>query len=93
MRTPVPENFKGENFKRSQMRENLDINSKEWCDIVFEGKNKEYGAYTLRKSSNKRHGRALLIISVLFVFSLLLPGMIKTVLPEKKEKMVEGKTR
>jgi periplasmic protein TonB len=52
-------------------------------------KNKDYGAYDMRKLSNNRHGKALLIISVLFVFSLLLPGLIKTVLPEKKEKMVE----
>jgi len=71
------------------MRKNLDINSQEWCDIVFEGKNKAYGAYIIRKYSNKRHTKALLIISLLFVFLLLMPGMIKTVLPEKKERMVE----
>jgi periplasmic protein TonB len=76
-------------LKRSWMRKNLDINSKEWCDIVFEGKNKDYGAYVLRKLSNKRHGKALIIVSILFVFLLLLPGLIKTVLPEKKERMVE----
>jgi len=71
------------------MRKNIDINSQEWCDIVFEGKNKAYGAYIMRKLSNKRHVKALLLISIVFVFSLLLPGLIKTVLPEKKEKMVE----
>jgi periplasmic protein TonB len=71
------------------MRKNIDINSQEWCDIVFEGKNKAYGAYVLRNLSNKRHAKALFIISIIFIFSLLLPGLIKTVLPEKKEKMVE----
>jgi periplasmic protein TonB len=71
------------------MRKNININSQEWCDIIFEGKNKDYGAYEIRKLSNKRHRKALFIISILFVFSLLLPGLIKTVLPEKKEKMVE----
>lgn len=76
-------------LKRRYMRKNIDINSQEWCDIIFEGKNKAYGAYVLRKLSNKRHGKALLIISTLFIFALLLPGLIKTVLPEKKEKMVE----
>ena len=76
-------------LKRRYMRKNIDINSQEWCDIIFEGKNKAYGAYVLRKLSNKRHGKALFIISILFIFSLLMPGLIKTVLPEKKEKMIE----
>jgi periplasmic protein TonB len=76
-------------LKRRYMRKNIDINSQEWCDLVFEGKNKAYGAYVLRNLSNKRHSKALFIISILFIFSLLLPGLIKTVLPEKKEKMVE----
>ena len=71
------------------MRKNIDINSQEWCDIVFEGKNKDYGAYAMRKLSGKTHGKALFIISFLFIILLLLPGLIKTVLPEKKEKMVE----
>ena len=76
-------------LEKRNVRKNIDINSKEWCDIVFEGKNKAYGAYVLRNLSDKRHRRALIIISILFVVSLLLPRLIKTVLPEKKEKMVE----
>jgi len=76
-------------LEKRYLRKNIDINSKEWCDIVFEGKNKAYGAYVLRNFSNKRHGKALIIISIIFVVSLLLPGLLKTVLPEKKEKMVE----
>ncbi len=71
------------------MQKNIDINSKEWCEIVFEGKNKEYGAYVLRKLSDRRHTKALVIVSILFVTAILLPGVIKTVLPEKKQRMVE----
>src|SRR5580693_8884901 len=40
-------------------------------DIIFEGKNKEYGAYELRKTYNKRMVKAILgtgiIIVLLFV--------------------------
>lgn len=32
---------------------NVSIFNREWIDLVFEGKNKEYGAYELRKNSSK----------------------------------------
>lgn len=31
--------------------------SKEWCDLVFEGRNKEYGAYALRRDTGRRYRR------------------------------------
>ena len=30
----------------------IDLTSKEWCDLVFEGRNKSYGAYDLRMTSS-----------------------------------------
>ncbi|MGM9859701.1 MAG: energy transducer TonB [Muribaculaceae bacterium] len=44
------------------MAKDVDLSSKEWCDIVFEGKNKEFGAYVLRNQSPARHNRAVLIV-------------------------------
>jgi protein TonB len=38
----------------------LDIFTNQWLDIVFEGRNKAYGAYELRKSNNKTTVRALI---------------------------------
>ena len=32
------------------MGKEINLNSSEWRDIVFEGKNKNYGAYQLRKT-------------------------------------------
>ena len=40
----------------------IDLTSREWCDLVFEGRNKSYGAYDLRMTSSKRHNVAMLII-------------------------------
>jgi len=44
-------------------------------DILFEGRNKEYGAYTLRKGYNGRLGRSLLVMGgvvvVLFCFGFV----------------------
>ncbi len=62
---------------------NIDLNSQEWRDLIFEGKNKEYGAYVLRKSSSKRHIKALLIVVSAAIVIAFLPLLIKTVIPEK----------
>jgi protein TonB len=40
-------------------------------DIIFEGKNKSYGAYELRKSYNKRLTRALIITAALLLLVFL----------------------
>jgi len=71
------------------MQRYFDINSKEWCEIVFDGQNKNYGAYILRKLSDKRHLKALVIVSVFFILALYLPALVKTVLPEEKVRIVE----
>lgn len=56
------------------MAKDVDLSSKQWCDIVFEGKNKEYGAYQLRAGSVKRHTKATL--AVLIVLALILAAII-----------------
>jgi periplasmic protein TonB len=46
------------------------ILSADILDIVFEGRNKDYGAYELRKTYNKRIGRALLITAAIALLAL-----------------------
>lgn len=46
------------------MAKNVDLTSKEWRDLVFEGKNQEFGAYQLRKASDKRHNLAMLFVLI-----------------------------
>jgi len=52
---------------------NVDLTSKEWRDLVFADKNKDFGAYQLRKSSDKRHNLAVLftLIGLIVVFLLI----------------------
>ncbi len=59
------------------MAKDVDLSSKEWRDIVFEGKNKDFGAYVMRQNSVKRHTKAvvyvligLAILSVFLVLSI-----------------------
>lgn len=61
------------------MLKNINLNSPEWCELVFTGKNKEYGAYELRKSSSSRHIRALLIVMAGAILIMVLPAIIKSV--------------
>ncbi len=54
------------------MAKDVDLSSKEWRDIVFEGKNKAFGAYVLRAQSDKRHNEAMLFTVIGVIVILLL---------------------
>ncbi|MDR0232842.1 MAG: TonB family protein [Dysgonamonadaceae bacterium] len=71
---------------------NIDLNSQEWRDMIFEGKNKQYGAYELRKGSSKRHIRALIIVVCAVVVIAFLPMLIQAVIPERTADEELGKT-
>ena len=74
------------------MAANNDIFSNEWCELVFDAKNHEYGAYELRRNSSKRHFRALVIASIVFVFLVSSPVWLKQILPKTVEKDVSVRT-
>ena len=49
----------------------VDLTSAQWRDLVFADKNKEFGAYQLRKASDKRHNQAFLFMIIgLIIISL-----------------------
>ena len=55
-------------------KRNVDLTSQEWRDLVFADKNKDFGAYELRRQSDKRHNMAVLftIVGLIVVFILIL---------------------
>lgn len=55
----------------------LDIFRKEWLDVVFDGRNKSYGAYQLRKLSPKATNIGLFSASIVFVLLLLSPAIAR----------------
>lgn len=61
------------------MGKDINLNSSEWRDIVFEGKNKSYGAYELRKSSSKRHIVAFIVVLVFVGVVAALPAFLDAV--------------
>ena len=54
------------------MAKDVDLSSREWTDLVFEGKNKEFGAYQLRTASAKRHNMAMISVVVVMVAAFLI---------------------
>lgn len=61
------------------MGKDINLNSSEWRDIVFEGKNKSYGAYELRSSSSKRHVVAFIVVLVFVGVVAALPAFLDAV--------------
>ena len=55
---------------------NVDLNSEKWRDLIFEKRNKEYGAYYLRKTSTRRHLSALLLVICGIIVIILLAQII-----------------
>ncbi|WP_071144793.1 energy transducer TonB [Bacteroides ihuae] len=67
----------------------IDLTSLEWCELIFKGKNKAYGAYKMRGESAKRHNLAMLIVLVIALVGFSIPTLIKLATPKQKEVMTE----
>ncbi len=60
------------------MAREVNLSSREWCDLVFEGKNKDFGAYVIRTDSSRRHNKAVLWTLIgAIIFGLLAFGYVK----------------
>ena len=85
----------------------LDLVSLEWTDLVFEGRNQNYGAYQLRKETSKRNIWSIIfvvLLAILLYLGLTLENMVEahrtventqivevTSLRDKKDVKVERK--
>ena len=74
------------------MAKSANIFSNDWCDIIFELKNKDYGAFIIRKTSDRRHFISIVIGCLLFSLAVSMPTIIKNIIPEKKKDMSIDKT-
>ena len=73
----------------------IDLASKQWCDLVFEGRNKEYGAYRNRANKGKFQLRAIIIvlIAIIAVAAIVLAkNTIEDALQSKKDMASEEVT-
>ncbi|MDO4164838.1 MAG: TonB family protein [Bacteroides sp.] len=70
----------------------IDLASREWCDMIFEGKNKAYGAYSMRANFAKRLNFSVLLVVVIALVGFSIPTLIKMATPKQKEVMTEVTT-
>lgn len=52
---------------------NENLYTTQWLDLVFQNRNKSYGAYQLRKQNNETMTKALLYACILFSSAIILP--------------------
>src|SRR5215217_8288687 len=60
----------------------IDLFKRDWLDVVFANKNKSYGAYELRQTSDANTTKSLLIASSLFVLLFLSPKIAELFKPK-----------
>ncbi len=70
------------------MAKDVDLSSREWRDIIFEGKNKDFGAYELRENSDGRHNWSMLAVVVVIIAAFLLSALINTVFQKSEEELL-----
>ena len=61
----------------------IDLSSKQWCDLVFEGRNREYGAYKLRAEQGQRNKIALLVVIGLIILGIIIPLLRSSYFPRR----------
>ncbi len=60
------------------MATEINLSSREWCDLVFEGRNKDFGAYVIRTDSPNRHNKAVLWTLIgTIIFGFISFGFVK----------------
>lgn len=61
------------------MGKDFNIQSQEWLDLIFEGRNKEYGAYVVRQKSGIRNVLALVLVLLFAVLIAFLPLIVSSI--------------
>lgn len=70
----------------------LDLLNNDWCDMVFEDRNKEYGAFELRKAYSRNVVLGVILTAVLFALAVAGPivaRLIADAVPADDVKMVQ----
>ncbi len=69
----------------------IDLFNKEWIDVVFDKKNKTYGAYQLRQENSWNTTKSLLMASSVFILIFFMPkifSLIKGMVPEPPQETI-----
>jgi protein TonB len=71
------------------MSQKINLFNDAWVDLLFKERNKEYGAFELRKDSSRRHKWGIIASLVFFVFIIWAPILYKQIIAKSKDRNVE----
>jgi len=54
----------------------IDLTSNEWRELIFQDRNKEFGAFKMRSESESRHNLAMLIVVAFVIVGLSIPKFL-----------------
>lgn len=74
------------------MSQKINLFNETWVDLLFKGRNQEYGAFELRKGSSRRHKWGIIIALIFFSLMIALPILYKQIIESRKDRMVEVTT-
>lgn len=74
------------------MSQKINLFNEGWVDLLFQKRNQEYGAFQLRKDSERRHRWGIIASLIFFALIITLPILYKQMVTDKKERMVEVTT-
>ncbi len=74
------------------MSQKINLFNEAWVDLLFKGRNQEYGAFQLRKDSSRRHRWGIIIALIFFALIITLPVIYKQIISKGKERNVEVTT-
>jgi protein TonB len=67
----------------------IDLTSYEWRELVFAGRNHDYGAYRMREDAPRRHTLAVLLVLVVAAIGFTIPALLRMTMPKEREVMTE----
>lgn len=68
----------------------MNLYSSDWCDLIFEGRNKAYGAYVMRRTATRRHIRAFLITMLVLALGVGVPILVDNLLYSRYQQQEES---
>ena len=71
----------------------IDLLSQDWADLIFKGKNKNYGAYDLRVKSPKRHAVAIIVVVALVVIAMSFRALASYIVAHQEKVVVTEVTQ
>lgn len=73
------------------MAKDVDLSSKEWCDIIFDTKNKDFGAYVMRQKSDGRHNVSMIVVVIFIIVVWILSLVVSKIQQAIEEARPEDK--